>query len=189
MLIEATDIPDVKHVVPKKFADERGYFVEVFNKKIYESAGLDFTPVQENQSLSKIKGTVRGLHFQRAPFVQTKLVRVLRGSIYDVAVDIRTGSATYGRWVGVELTATGGEQLYIPGGFAHGFCTLQPDTEIAYLVNSSYSAECDGGVLWNDPMFGIPWPEFAGAVLSDKDRSAPRLGEIASPFPVEDANT
>ena len=182
MLIENTSIDGVKLITPKKFGDERGHFVEVFNKKNCEAAGLDFQPVQENQSFSRITGTVRGLHFQRAPHVQAKLVRVLRGSIFDVAVDIRTGSPTYGKWVGAELTSTGGEQLFIPGGFAHGFCTLEPDTEIAYLVDAYYSAECDGGVLWNDPKLGIDWPATAGSVISEKDTNAQELSKIAPPF-------
>ena len=183
MLIEATEIPDVKRIVPKKFGDDRGYFVEVFNRSAIAKTGLDFQPVQENQSLSKSIGTVRGLHFQRAPHVQAKLVRVLRGSIFDVAVDIRVGSATYGHWVAAELTAAGGEQLFIPGGFAHGFCTLKAETEVAYLVDNHYAAECDGSILWNDPALGIEWPSVAGTVLSDKDRLASSLADIAPPFP------
>jgi dTDP-4-dehydrorhamnose 3,5-epimerase len=182
MVIEETTIPGVMRLQPKKFGDARGHFVEVFNRKVCEAAGLAFQPVQENQSLSRITGTVRGLHFQRAPHVQAKLVRVLRGSIFDVAVDIRLGSPTYGQWVGAELTSSGGEQLFIPGGFAHGFCTLEPDTEIAYLVDGYYSAECDGGILWNDPDLRIAWPTFAGAVLSAKDEAAPRLSDIPPPF-------
>eukprot|EP01037_Dinobryon_pediforme_P017361 gene17365-17552_t len=146
--------------------------MEVFNRDLLSRSGIDFQPVQENQSLSKTTGTVRGLHFQRSPFVQAKLVRVLRGRIFDVVVDIRVGSATFGKWVGAELSADGGDQIFIPGGFAHGFCTLTPDCEIAYLVDNFYSPECDGAVLWNDPAIGIHWPDFAGAVLSDKDARA-----------------
>ena len=182
MLIEPTTLAGVKRIVPKRFGDDRGHFVEVFNHKTYAAGGVDFHPVQENQSLSRIVGTVRGLHFQTAPHVQAKLVRVLRGRIFDVAVDIRSGSPTFGKWVSAELTSSGGEQLFIPGGFAHGFCTLEPDTEIAYLVDGYYSAECDGGILWNDPALGINWPDFAGAVLSGKDEKAPKLADIAPPF-------
>ena len=182
MLIEATTIPEVLRIIPIRFGDDRGHFVEVFNKKNCEAFGLVFQPIQENQSLSSIRGTVRGLHFQREPHMQAKLVRVLRGSIFDVAVDIRIGSPTYGKWVGMELTSSGGEQLFIPSGFAHGFCTLEPDTEIAYLVDGYYSAECDGGILWNDPALGIDWPDFAGAVLSGKDEKAPKLSDIPPPF-------
>lgn len=182
MLIETTAIAGVKRIVPQKFGDERGHFIEVFNMKKFEETGFDFQPVQENQSLSKTTGTVRGLHFQRAPHVQAKLVRVLRGSIFDVAVDIRRGSPTFGKWVSAKLTSSGGEQIFIPGGFAHGFCTLEPDTEIAYLVDGYYSAECDSGILWNDPALGIEWPDFAGAVLSGKDEKAPKLADIPSPF-------
>ena len=120
---------------------------------------------------------MRGLHFQSAPFVQAKLVRVLKGAIFDVAVDIRPASATFGRWVRVELSSENGRQLFIPGGFAHGFCTLVPDCEIAYLVDNPYAPECDGAVLWNDPAIGIDWPETAGAVLSDKDARALPLAQ------------
>ena len=182
MIFEPMGITDVKRIVPSRFADERGYFSEVFNRSLCEAAGIAFQPVQENQSLSRSVGTVRGLHFQTEPFAQAKLVRVLRGRIFDVAVDIRQGSASYGQWVATELSAAGGEQLFIPTGFAHGFCTLEPDTEIAYLVDAHYSPECDGVILWNDPVLGIDWPSVAGAVLSAKDRAAPRLAEIAPPF-------
>jgi dTDP-4-dehydrorhamnose 3,5-epimerase len=175
MQIEPTALPDVKLVQPRRFGDERGYFVEVFNKKIADGAGLNFQPMQENQSFSRAPGTVRGLHYQRTPFVQAKIVRVLRGRIIDVAVDIRVESPSFGRWVSVELSADKGEQLYVPGGFAHGFCTLEPDTEIAYLVDNLYSPECDGVILWNDPAIGIRWPAPAGSVLSEKDRGAPTL--------------
>jgi dTDP-4-dehydrorhamnose 3,5-epimerase len=185
MLIEPTRLKDVLKIVPKRFGDDRGHFVEVFSKRVCDAAGMNFQPVQENQSLSRVLGTVRGLHFQTAPFVQAKLVRVLRGAIYDVAVDIRHGSPTFGQWVAERLTSEGGEQLFIPGGFAHGFCTLEPDTEISYLVDNFYSPECDGGILWNDPALGIDWPAGAGTVLSGKDEKAPRLGDIKAPFTYE----
>jgi dTDP-4-dehydrorhamnose 3,5-epimerase len=183
MQITSLEMPDVKLAIPRRFADERGYFSEVFNRSVWLSAGVDFHPVQENQSLSRIVGTVRGLHFQRPPSPQAKLVRVLRGRILDVAVDVRSNSPTFGHWLSAELSAEGGEQLFIPVGFAHGFCTLQPDTEIAYLVDGYYAAECDGGILWNDPAIGIVWPESAGQVLSAKDEKAPRLADIPPPFP------
>ena len=182
MIIEQMEIPDVKRIIPSRHVDERGYFSEVFNSNRCLSAGVDFRPVQENQSLSRIVGTVRGLHFQTEPFAQTKLVRVLRGRIFDVAVDIRAGSATYGRWVAAELTGSGGEQLLIPTGFAHGFCTLEPDTEIAYLVDAHYAPDCDGVILWSDPSIAIDWPPSAGAVISRKDQDAPPLSDIPPPF-------
>ena len=175
MQIEATSLPDVKMITPKRFGDDRGWFMETFNARNFAAAGISFTPAQENQSFSKTIGTVRGLHFQRAPFVQAKLVRVLKGAIFDVAVDIRPGSATFGRWIGVELSAENGRQLFIPGGFAHGFCTLVPDCEITYLVDNLYAPECDGAVEWNDPAIGVEWPSVAGAVLSDKDAKAAPL--------------
>ena len=179
---EPMTIADVLRIVPRRFGDDRGHFVEVFNKKVADKAGMNFQPVQENQSLSRIVGTVRGLHFQRPPHTQAKLVRVLKGRIFDVAVDIRAGSPTWRQWVGVELSSDGGEQLFIPAGFAHGFCTLEPDTEIAYLVDGFYSPECDGAILWNDETLGIDWPTVAGAVISAKDEKAPRLADIAPPF-------
>ena len=183
MQITSLEIPDVKLAIPRRFTDERGYFSEVFNRSVWLSVGVDFHPVQENQSLSRIVGTVRGLHFQRPPSPQAKLARVLRGRILDVAVDVRCNSPTFGQWLSAELSAEGGEQLFIPVGFAHGFCTLEPDTEIAYLVDGYYSEECDSGILWNDPAIGIVWPECAGQVLSAKDEKAPRLADILPPFP------
>ncbi len=182
MIFDRMDIADVKRIVPKRFEDARGYFSEVFNRSLWGASGIEFQPVQENQSMSRIVGTVRGLHFQSEPNAQAKLVRVLKGRIFDVAVDIQTGSATYGRWVATELSAAGGEQLFIPKGFAHGFCTLEPETEIAYLVDAHYSPECDGVIRWNDSAIGIDWPPVAGSVLSEKDRHAPRLAEITPPF-------
>jgi dTDP-4-dehydrorhamnose 3,5-epimerase len=186
VLINPSSISGVKLIIPKRFGDDRGYFVEVFNQKNSDAAGLNFKPVQENQSLSRTAGTVRGMHFQRHPHVQAKLVRVLKGRIFDVAVDIRVGSETYGRWIAAELSSEEGDQLFIPGGFAHGFCTLEPDCEIAYLVDAHYSAECEGAICWNDPSIGIDWPDIAGAALSDKDRIAPKLADIAPPFPAKE---
>jgi dTDP-4-dehydrorhamnose 3,5-epimerase len=182
MLIEPTRIPEVLRITPRRLSDARGHFVEVFNHGNLLAAGVDFRPVQENQSLSRTPGTVRGLHFQRPPFAQAKLVRVLRGRIFDVAVDIRMGSPTYRHWIGAELSSSGGEQLYIPVGFAHGFCTLEPDSELAYLVDAPYSPACDGTVRWDDVDIAIDWPETAGAVISEKDSSAPRLADLTPPF-------
>ena len=145
-------IDAVKLIVPRKFSDSRGYFVETWNRRaLAEAAGIDVDFVQDNASLSRQAGTVRGLHYQTPPMAQAKLVRLLRGSIFDVAVDIRRASPTFGRYVGAVLTADGGEQLFMPAGFAHGFCTLEPDTEIAYKVSSFYSREHDTGIVWDDP--------------------------------------
>jgi dTDP-4-dehydrorhamnose 3,5-epimerase len=177
------EISDLVVVVPRRFGDERGYFMETFNRRDLAALGIRAEFLQDNQSLSVPAGTVRGLHFQLPPAPQAKLVRVLRGSIFDVAVDLRKGSPSYLRWCGVTLTAWGGEQLYVPRGFAHGFCTLEPETEVAYKVDGYYAPECDSGLLWNDPDLGIAWPvESAAATLSDKDRMLPRLRNFVSPF-------
>ncbi len=180
MLFEPTEIPEVILICPKRFGDPRGHFVEVFNQETLQGRGLNFVPVQENQSLSRRTGTVRGLHYQRDPFAQAKLVRVLRGAIFDVAVDIRPASSTFGHWVARHLSAEDGNQLFIPKGFAHGFCTIAPDTEIAYLVDAPYRASHDAAILWNDPQIAIEWPDAAGTVVSEKDQQAPRLLRAAS---------
>jgi len=181
-MIESTPIPELKIIRPKKLTDSRGYFFEAFNFRQLGELGITFVPAQENQSLSVNKGTVRGLHFQRPPRAQAKIIRVLRGRILDVVVDIRVGSPTFKRSVSVELDADEGRQLYIPVGFAHGFCTLEPDTEVCYLIDEYYDAACDSVINWREPDFQIDWPEFAGASLSDKDSSAPFLKDIATPF-------
>lgn len=183
MRVYETQIPAVKRVVPKRHGDARGWFCESFRVDQLAEGGITDVFLQDNQSFSAEKGTVRGLHFQTAPAAQAKLVRVLAGAILDVAVDIRQGSPTFGRHVAVRLDAESGEQLFVPVGFAHGFCTLEPNTMIAYKVTDYYSRENDRGILWNDPMLAIEWPvSEAEAVLSDKDRSAPRLSEIDPPF-------
>lgn len=174
-------IPDVKLVTPRRFSDPRGIFVETFSRRRFAEAGLIADFVQDNYSLSRPAGTVRGLHFQRPPFAQAKLLRVLRGAIFDVALDIRPGSPTYGRHVAVELTAESGTMILIPEGFAHGLCTLTPDTEVLYKVSRDYAPQHEGGILWNDPALGIAWPVTeAEAVLSDRDRKWPRLSELQS---------
>jgi dTDP-4-dehydrorhamnose 3,5-epimerase len=176
-------IGDLVLIVPHRFGDGRGYFVETYNARAFAEIGITATFVQDNQSLSALPGTVRGLHFQVPPHSQAKLVRVLRGSVMDVVVDIRRGSPSYGRWCSVMLTAAGGEQLFIPRGFAHGLCTLEADTEVAYKVDGYYAPECDTGILWNDPEIGIAWPvDPAAAVLSPKDRELPPFRDLASPF-------
>lgn len=171
-------IPDVLLITPRRHGDARGWFSETWSRRAFEAAGLAFDFVQDNQAFSARRGTVRGLHFQRPPNAQAKLVRALKGAIYDVAVDIRAGSPTYGRWVGATLTAEGGEQLLVPRGFAHGYCTLVDDTELFYKVDGPYAPADEGGLLWNDPALGIDWPVAAeDAVLSEKDRVLPVLAD------------
>lgn len=183
MEVIATDIPGVLLLKPRYFHDARGYFVETYNLRAAHVAGLTAEFVQDNQAFSHKRGTVRALHFQVPPHAQAKLVRVLRGSIYDVAVDLRAGSPTYGRWTAATLTAEHGEQVFVPRGFAHGYCTLEPDTEVAYKVDEFYAPDCERGLIWNDPTLAIDWPVAAAeAVLSDKDRQLPRFADFVSPF-------
>ncbi|MEZ5817098.1 MAG: dTDP-4-dehydrorhamnose 3,5-epimerase [Hyphomicrobiaceae bacterium] len=183
MRIEVLSIADVKLITPQIHRDERGFFSETFNARRLAEAGLPAHFVQDNHSLSRRKGVVRGLHFQIAPRAQGKLVRVTRGAILDVAVDIRKGSPSYGRHVTAVLSAENWAQLWVPVGFAHGFCTLEHDTEVQYKVTDYYAPECDRGLLWNDPGIGIDWPVGAGeAILSDKDRTHPRLAELPVAF-------
>jgi len=171
-------IPDVKVLTPRRFGDNRGWFTESWSRKV-----LDVDFCQDNMSLSAPRGTVRGLHFQKPPNAQAKLVCVLKGSILDVAVDIRVGSPTFGQHVAVELSAKEGNQLFVPRGFAHGFCTLEPDTMVMYKVDGFYAPESDAGLLWSDPALAINWPVTpADAELSPKDQNLPRLSEIVSPF-------
>ena len=183
MDVEVTSISGVLLLKPRYFHDARGYFVETFNAHAAREAGLNAEFVQDNQALSLKRGTVRALHFQAPPKAQAKLVRVLRGSIYDVAVDLRAGSPSYGRWAAATLTAQAGEQIFVPRGFAHGYCTLEDDTEVAYKVDDYYAPECDRGLAWNDPTLAIEWPVApASAVLSDKDRALSRFADFVSPF-------
>jgi dTDP-4-dehydrorhamnose 3,5-epimerase len=178
MKVERLAIPDVVLVTPPRFSDQRGFFSETFNAPRLAEAGIDVNFMQDNHSLSVPKGVVRGLHCQIAPMVQGKLERVVRGAIWDVAVDIRRGSPTYGQHVAAELSAENWAQLWIPGGFLHGFCTLQPDTEVIYKVTAGWSRDAERGVIWNDPDLALPWPVAASeAVLSDKDATLPRLAE------------
>ena len=183
MQVEELSIADVKLLTPKKHGDHRGFFSEVYNKKTLAEAGIDIDFVQDNHSLSAEKGVVRGLHFQVPPFAQDKLVRVARGSVFDVAVDLRRGSPTYGQHVSVVLSAEAWNQILVPIGFAHGFMTLEPDTEVIYKVSNYYALDHDKGLLWNDPALGIAWPIPEGeAILADKDRQQPCFVEIVSPF-------
>lgn len=183
LTVEDTEIPDVKILTARRIGDSRGFFSEVWNRKRFAEAGLDLDFVQINHSLSTEVGTLRGLHFQTHPFAQDKLVRVARGRIVDVAVDIRHGSPTFGRHVAVELSAENGRQLLVPVGFAHGFCTLEPDTEVLYQVTACYSGENDRGLAFDDPQLAIDWPFAADALkLSDKDRRHPRLADMPAHF-------
>jgi len=166
-------------IQPTVIGDSRGYFMEAFKEEWFRAQVDDVHFVQDNQSLSAQVGTIRGLHYQAAPFAQGKLVRCLSGAIFDVAVDIRPGSATFGQWIGQTLTADGGEQLWVPEGFAHGFCTLAPDTVVFYKVTNRYSKEHDAGIAFDDPEIGIEWPiNIVNAVLSDKDRAQPLLRSL-----------
>lgn len=183
MTIEPLAIADVKVLTPRRFADERGFFMETFNRVQMITAGIDVNFVQDNQSLSRPVGVLRGLHFQLPPMAQAKLIRVVRGAILDIAVDIRRASPTFGQHVAVEISAENFKQIYVPAGFAHGFVTLQPDTEVLYKVSGYYSPAHDRGILWNDPDLQLPWgisPE--AAVLSEKDKKHPRLRDAAELF-------
>jgi dTDP-4-dehydrorhamnose 3,5-epimerase len=181
--VEALPLSGVLHVTPPRFGDIRGYFCETYNHAAFAAAGIDRVFVQDNQSLSREKGVIRGMHFQIPPFAQAKLVRVLRGSIYDVAVDIRRASPTYGQSVAVTLSAELGNQLFVPDGFAHGFCTLEPDTEVLYKVDAPYSRDHERGLLWNDPAIGVRWPiADDAAVVIDRDRGHPRLAGLPDFF-------
>ena len=181
--VEETAIPAVKIVTPKKFGDHRGFFSETWSRKGFAEAGLDLDFVQDNQSLSGPVGTLRGLHFQSPPFAQDKLVRVTRGRILDVAVDIRASSPSFGKHVAVELSAENWRQLLVPVGFAHGFVTLEPDTEVLYKVTAPYAPENDHGLAFDDPALGIDWRlPLSGLTLSDKDRKHPRLAEMLRYF-------
>lgn len=169
-------IPDVKLITPVRHDDARGFFSETYNKRTLARSGIAFDFVQDSHSLSRRPGTLRGLHYQGQPFEQSKLIRVVRGRIFDVAVDIRRGSPTFGRWVSAELSADNWTQILIPDGFAHGLCTLEPDTEIAYKVTNFYSPEHDFGVRWDDPDLNIAWPFPPDQlILSDKDKRLPPL--------------
>ena len=176
-------LPGLILLTPRRISDARGYFVETYNETAFSAAGVSTRFVQDNESFSAVPGTIRGLHFQLPPAAQAKLVRVLRGRAYDVAVDLRTGSPTYGRWAAAILSGEGGEELFLPRGFAHGFCTLEPDTTVAYKVDDFYSPTRDSGIIWNDRQLAIDWPVTeAEAVLSDKDRRLASFADFVSPF-------
>lgn len=182
MNIEKTALEGVLILSPARFGDHRGFFSESYSRKVMAAHGVDIEFVQDNHSLSREVGTIRGLHFQGPPHAQDKLVRCGKGALFDVAVDIRTGSPTYGQWVGCELSFENGRQLLVPAGFAHGFVTLQPDTEIIYKCSDYYAPETEGALIWNDPDIGIDWPLTGQPVLSGKDAVASGLQGFDSPF-------
>ena len=180
MEIVLTALPEVLVIVPRRFGDARGFFAETWNRRTFAQHGLEMDFVQDNHSFSAAPGTLRGLHFQAPPHAQGKLVRCGRGRLFDVAVDIRRGSPTYGAWVGEELSAENGRQLWIPPGFLHGFLTREPDTEVVYKCTDYYAPRADGAVRWDS--CGIDWGLTGAPVLSDKDAAAPPLAEFDSPF-------
>lgn len=180
--VEKTSLDGVLIITPDKFGDDRGFFSETYNAGALHGHGVETVFSQDNHSYSATPGTLRGLHFQRHPAAQTKLVRVTRGSVLDVAVDIRAGSPTYGSHVAVHLSATNWKQLFVPAGFAHGFCTVDPHTEVLYKVDAPYSPEDEGGLAWDDPDLGIEWPSVAGTVLSARDREWGSFADFESPF-------
>lgn len=182
MKIEETGLSGLKVLTPLRFGDTRGFFSESWNKRLLAQHGIEFDFVQDNHSLSAAVNTVRGLHFQAPPHAQTKLVRCGKGRLFDVAVDIRAGSPTFGKWFGIELSFENGKQLLVPAGFLHGFSTRAPETEIIYKCTDYYDAAADGAVRFDDPAIGVDWGLSGPAILSDKDRAAPLLRDLATPF-------
>ncbi len=186
MELVTLSIPEIKLITPKRFGDHRGFFEETYNADSFAAKGVVTEFVQDNHSLSSAVNTIRGLHFQAPPKAQTKLVRCGRGRLFDVAVDIRKGSPTFGQWVGEELSFENGRMLLIPAGFAHGFMTLEPETEIVYKCSDTYAPETEGAIRWDDPDIGINWPvSRVTPQLSEKDQSAPLLRDIETPFELE----
>ena len=182
MKAERLSVPDLILVTPPRFGDARGFFSEVFHAARFAAAGIDLPFIQDNQSFSKGTGVLRGLHCQIGPNAQGKLVRCVRGAIWDVAVDARRASPTYGQWAAAELSAENWAQLWVPPGFLHGFCTLVPDTEVIYKVTAPYDRDAERGVIWNDPDLALPWP-VAAPVLSDKDTVLPTWANAGELFP------
>ena len=175
-------LPEVLLIVPVRHGDSRGFFSETYSRKTLAQAGFDKPFVQDNHSLSGKRGILRGLHFQRPPHAQDKLVRVTRGSVFDVVVDIRKGSPSFGQWVGAELSDENWRQMLVPAGFAHGFLTLTEAAEVLYKVTDDYAPECEGGLAWDDPDIGIDWPVPAQEILTNaRDRQWPKLSEL-EPF-------
>lgn len=187
MTVAELSIPEVKVIKVAKFGDDRGFFSETYNRQRLADAGVDVEFVQDNQSLSQAKYTVRGLHMQAAPFAQAKLVRVTRGRILDVCVDVRVGSPTFGEYVSAEISAEAWNQIFVPVGFLHGFATLEEGTEVQYKVSNYYDKSSEGGVVWNDPDLKIDWgiPTNANVVLSEKDLKLPLFRNFSSPFVYE----
>lgn len=186
MQFRELDLPGLVHVLPRRHGDARGYFAETFRADLFEAKVGETRFVQDNESLSARPGTVRGLHFQTGAFAQGKLVRCVQGALLDITVDIRQNSPMFGKWVAVELSAANGHQLWIPPGFAHGFCTLVPDTMLSYKVTATYSAEHDKGLAWDDPAIGVEWPACADPeTLSGKDRGQPLLADLPAYFRFE----
>ncbi len=185
MQVEETEISGVVLLTPRRFSDDRGYFSEVWNRRVLADHGIDMDFVQDNHSLSHRKGTVRGLHYQSPPYAQAKLVRCGVGAVWDVAVDVRAGSETFGKWVGAELSADNGRQILVPAGFLHGFVTLSEEAEVIYKCSDFYAPEADGSVLWNSPALNIAWPIEGEAQLSAKDAGAPDFADWTSPFTME----
>ncbi len=185
MQVSPTDLPGVLEITPARHGDHRGFFTESWNRETLRAAGIDIDFCQDNHSLSVAQYTLRGLHFQKPPHAQDKLVRVIAGAVRDVAVDLRVGSETYGQWTALTLTAETGNQLLVPKGFAHGFLTLTPNVQVIYKCSETYAPDHDAGIRWDDPSVAIDWGIDAGMLtLSDKDRAAPLLAEIDPPFPV-----
>ena len=183
MKVQDAGLAGLKLVTPRRIVDARGFFSETYRRDLLKGQGIEYDFLQDNEARSLVAGVVRGLHFQAPPHAQTKLVRVVRGKILDVAVDIRRGSPTYGQHAAIELSADSGQQLLVPEGFAHGYCTLTDETEVFYKVSRYYNAQQDRGLLWNDPALAIGWPVSAGAaIVSDRDRKAPPLASLESPF-------
>ena len=183
MQVQVLKIPDVRVLSPRKLGDRRGFFSEVYSRRMLAHAGIDIEFVQDNHVSSAHPGTVRGLHFQSPPRAQDKLVRVVRGAVFDVAVDLRRSAPTYGRHASVVLSAAAWNQVLVPVGFAHGYMTLEPDTEVIYKVSDYYAPVHETGLLWNDPVLGIRWPfPERDAILSDRDRGLPSFAEFETPF-------
>jgi dTDP-4-dehydrorhamnose 3,5-epimerase len=188
MKLQHLAIPEVLLLTPRRFADERGFFSETYSQRALHELGVGASFVQDNLSMSRRAGTVRGLHYQRPPHAQAKLVSVVRGRILDVAVDVRRGSPTFGRYVSAELSEENGQQIFVPEGFLHGYATLEPDTLVAYKASAFYAPDCDGAVRWNDPDLAIAWPvDAADAQLSPKDSAAPLFANFDTPFVLAEA--
>jgi dTDP-4-dehydrorhamnose 3,5-epimerase len=185
MDVIALDLPEVKVVRPRRFRDQRGFFSEIYNQTALQEAGVATAFIQDNFSFSLDRGVVRGLHFQIPPAAQAKLVMVLSGRVFDVAVDCRKGSATFGQHVTAELSSEAWNQIFVPVGFAHGFCTLEPNTSVLYKVTAPYEPRLDSGIAWDDPDLGIAWPVDRGdAILSEKDMALPRFRDLPNHFAV-----